>query len=520
MSHLTAPLPATGTPDTRGPLHLLWWVVRSRLRLPLLAVAAGAVWTLPGALLPFVLGDAIDGWTRSADLLPSFVAVLALVLLQAAAGGGLHRAASLAGLHARSIVHRVLIKHVTTAGAGHRSPPGELIAIATTDALSIEGLVESLGRALGSFVGLAIIVTVLLVDAPLLGAVMVVGTVLAVLGIGPLLRPIRERSEKQRAELGRATAAAVDVVSGLRVLRGIGGEQRFGARFARISQEVRRTGVHAGRSEARLMAVGVLLPGLITVAVTWLGARFVIAGTIPVGDVVAAFGASGFLYLMITNLVTTADIAAVAAVGAERICVQLRRPPAPPSSTDMRAHPALAGPGLLTVVPAGGQRARDLARDLGAGARHGRAAGTVLLSGPDDVLFSGPVGQELRVARPAADPGPALDAAAARDVVEHVLGGADGHLDPGGRSLSGGQRQRLLLARALHADVDVLILDDPTGAVDAYTESLICPAVARLRRGRTTVVISESGSWLARADRTVRLDAPLDTGTPTSGPRS
>jgi ABC-type multidrug transport system fused ATPase/permease subunit len=57
-----------------------------------------------------------------------------------------------------------------------------------------------------------------------------------------------------------------------------------------------------------------------------------------------------------------------------------------------------------------------------------------------------------------------------------------------------------MLARALTVDPDVLVLDDPTSAVDAHTEARIVRRVAALRRGRTTVVISHSPLWAAVAD--------------------
>jgi ABC-type multidrug transport system fused ATPase/permease subunit len=69
-----------------------------------------------------------------------------------------------------------------------------------------------------------------------------------------------------------------------------------------------------------------------------------------------------------------------------------------------------------------------------------------------------------------------------------------------GREVSGGQRQRLNLARALAADADVLVLDEPTSAVDAHTEARITERVAALRRGQTTVVFSQSPLWTHVAD--------------------
>jgi ABC-type multidrug transport system fused ATPase/permease subunit len=70
-----------------------------------------------------------------------------------------------------------------------------------------------------------------------------------------------------------------------------------------------------------------------------------------------------------------------------------------------------------------------------------------------------------------------------------------------GRSLSGGQRQRLALARSLVTDPEVLVLDEPTSAVDSHTEARVAAGVRGLREGRTTVVLASSPLLLDRADR-------------------
>jgi ABC-type multidrug transport system fused ATPase/permease subunit len=75
-----------------------------------------------------------------------------------------------------------------------------------------------------------------------------------------------------------------------------------------------------------------------------------------------------------------------------------------------------------------------------------------------------------------------------------------------GRSLSGGQRQRLALARSLVADPEVLVLDEPTSAVDAHTEARIAAGLKEIRAGRTTVVFTSSPLVLDRADRVVFVD--------------
>ncbi|MEU3693414.1 ABC transporter ATP-binding protein, partial [Streptomyces narbonensis] len=100
----------------------------------------------------------------------------------------------------------------------------------------------------------------------------------------------------------------------------------------------------------------------------------------------------------------------------------------------------------------------------------------------------------------------ALAASAADDVARLLPDGVDTLLAERGRSLSGGQRQRVALARALAADRPVLVLHDPTTAVDTVTESRIAHRLREVRRGRTTVLVTTSPALLAVTDRVVVLE--------------
>jgi ABC-type multidrug transport system fused ATPase/permease subunit len=100
----------------------------------------------------------------------------------------------------------------------------------------------------------------------------------------------------------------------------------------------------------------------------------------------------------------------------------------------------------------------------------------------------------------------ALDAAGGGEIVEGLAQGLETELPERGRTLSGGQRQRVVLAAALRADPEVLVLDEPTSAVDAHTEADIAGRLHALRAGRTTVVLSTSPFLLEHADTVAFLD--------------
>jgi ABC-type multidrug transport system fused ATPase/permease subunit len=99
----------------------------------------------------------------------------------------------------------------------------------------------------------------------------------------------------------------------------------------------------------------------------------------------------------------------------------------------------------------------------------------------------------------------AIGAAGAEDVIEALDGGMDAQVEERGRSFSGGQRQRLVLARALLADADILVLDEPTSSVDAHTEVRIAQRLRAARAGRTTVVLTTSPLLLQACDEVALL---------------
>ena len=117
-------------------------------------------------------------------------------------------------------------------------------------------------------------------------------------------------------------------------------------------------------------------------------------------------------------------------------------------------------------------------------------------------LFSGLLQEELDVRGTATqdDLLRVIATADAQDVLDSVPDGLAGELPEKGRSLSGGQRQRVALARALLIDPEILVLVEPTSAVDAHTEARIAARLADVRRGRTTLVVTASPLVLDHVD--------------------
>jgi subfamily B ATP-binding cassette protein MsbA len=136
----------------------------------------------------------------------------------------------------------------------------------------------------------------------------------------------------------------------------------------------------------------------------------------------------------------------------------------------------------------------------------------------DVVLFDDTVRANIAFGRPEADDESivaAAKAAAAHTFITALPQGYDTMVGPGGGRLSGGERQRISLARAFLKDAPILLLDEATSALDSEAERLVQQALARLMRGRTTLVIAHRLSTVRQADLIVVMDAGtvVETGT-------
>ena len=262
----------------------------------------GILWMSAQAVIPAVIGRAIDLGIADKDRgeLVKWAGVLfALGLVQAASGIIRHRFAVTNWLIAAyRTVQLVTRQTVRLGGALPRQvSTGEVVAIGTSDLSHLGQLMDVSARFAGAIVSFVLVSVILLQTSVPLGLVVLVGVPLLMLGVAPILGPLQRRSADQRHLMGRLANTASDIVGGLRVLRGIGGEQVFHDRYRRESQTTRAAGVQVARLQSVLDALQVLLPGLFVVVVVWIGARYAVQGTITPGELVAFYGYAAFLMI-------------------------------------------------------------------------------------------------------------------------------------------------------------------------------------------------------------------------------
>ncbi|WP_405852053.1 ABC transporter ATP-binding protein/permease [Streptomyces sp. NBC_00090] len=547
------PFADPGVPDVRSGTRLLLWLGRNQLGGQVKALLWGLLLQLGIAGLPLGVGVAVQAVVdRDGGRLALAGGLLVAFGLAIAVGDTmLHRVAVTNWITAAARVQQLLSRKTAELGSvlTRRVAAGEVVSVSTGDVEKIGWFVEALSRFAAAALSLLIVCVGLVVYQPALGIVVAVGVPVLALAVLPLLPRATRRADVQREKAGKATELASDTVAGLRVLRGIGGEELFLGRYRAASQEVRRAAVHSARMWALIAAIQVVLPGILLIVVVAYGARLALDGRITVGELVTVYGAVALTHHPMRNFeeiamafsfsrpsakraarvlsLTRTTTTTAGAAGEERkatgdlydpvtgllapagrfTAVVCGDPDVAGRLADrLGGHPAEADPAeqAHTSVLLGGVPLDELPLDA--------ARTAVLVQDKDPVLLSGTLQDLLDVpSSGAVRAEDALAAAQCGDVLDALAqASVDTDGDPmrtriteRGRSLSGGQRQRLALARSLVTDPEVLVLDEPTSAVDSHTESRVADGIARLREGGTTVVLASSPLLLDRADRVV-----------------
>ncbi|MEU0538992.1 ABC transporter ATP-binding protein [Nocardia sp. NPDC005978] len=523
-----------GPRDVAGPGRFLWWLVVSQKWRIALGAALGTIWMVSLAVPPYVLSRAIDDGLVGGDANAlALWAAAGFAVAVAIAGSGIarHRVMTKVRMDAADRVIRVTVHRSVSLGnsLARTLGAGEVTTIGTADMQVIAQSLTITGPGVGAVIAYLVVAVVLLSISPLLALVVLAGVPLIIGAIVPLLHRIQQRGKGYREDQGALTERLADILTGLRVLNGLGGKQRYAARFHRESRALIAKGEHVGAVASWVDALAAGLPMLFLALVTWLAARMTAAQAISVGDLVAIYGYTAMLVVPVGFLIEGGSGIARARISAARV-VQLLRlsnehdtegtSDAPESAAVLRDPDSCVAvePGLLTALacatPADGVVIVDrLGRFALSDARWGNARldaveldsvrARILVADNDSHLFAGSV-REIVAGRHHCDDERirvAIHTAAADDIVAALPRGLDAVVGPDGHNLSGGQRQRLRLARALYAAPEVLLAVEPTSAVDAHTEARIVTRLVTARRGATTVLASTSPTVLHRAHR-------------------
>lgn len=497
------------------------------------------------AAVPVAIGLIIDRAVATGDAVAIVVSVAGLAVLFTALSMAWRYGARLSYTAMERETHLLRVEVAERALdprglKGSRS--GELIAVASGDAEAAGLVIRAAGVALAAMTALLVAGAVLLTIHLPLGAGVLLGVPALALALQWLAPLLTRRSEAQQAALADTSGLATDLVGGLRVLRGIGAQDAASRRYVAASRQALAATLRAATMKGVHRGLTTAVNGLFLATVAGFAGWLALRGSLSVGELVAVVGLAQFIAEPVGTFGFCVQWYATSKASAGRMAAVLTAPTslspgirkaAGPQPVRVRlekvAYRSLDGLtlhvregellGVVAYDPRDAQALRTLLAGQVPAADHegtvhvdgvpaadldlAASRSVVLVEHHSAHLFDGTLRANLTAT---GDIAGALLAAAADDVVDAHPDGLDHTLTDGGANLSGGQRQRIALARALVTDPPVLVLHDPTTAVDPVTEEAIAAGIARLRSARCTVLITSSPTLLSRATRVVVVD--------------
>ncbi|SHI93030.1 ABC-type multidrug transport system, ATPase and permease component [Actinomyces denticolens] len=500
-----APLTAPPTHSTRA---ILVWLLRRAAAPFAVACAASIVANVIQAIVPAFLGAALDSGIEH-GLTPRIwnlaLGLLALFCVYAVGDTMLSYFSTLVRLRISFDIDRLVGRQVTTTGStlGRQTSSGEVSSIVASDSDSIGTFFQRAVPVIGAAISFAVVAVLMLRTSPLLGTIVIVGMPLTAWIVTLVIKPLQSRQSLQREAQSDVTTITTDTVAGLRILRGIGGEEVFADRYRRASQELRRRGVQVAGTQSILMSLQVLLPGLFVAAIVWAAARLAIEGEITAGELVTFYGYTAYLSWPLMVFSSSVQEYTRAVVGVRRLRRLLETAPSAGSvaererlEEDIRSTEPITGelrdtasgarfaPGLMTAIVAPDPDiSAALATRLGRfddGATPvtldgtdlremglARARASIVVAGAEAQLFTGTLRQAL-AGRAAPDPipvGPAeLAVAEARRA---GVADVDQQVRPQPRQADGDNR---LLAALEAADANDVLTSLDAGLAGMITE--------------------------------------------------
>lgn len=506
------------------------------------------MWQVCEALVPVAIGIVVDRAIIPLSRPMLIVSIIGVGVLFAVLSLGYRFGARFCNAAREHEAHALRVEITHAALTSANLPPdrasGEVLSIASADADTAALSFAQAGRGIASVLGMLTAAVFLLVADPVTGLVVLIAVPIGLIIVALPGRSVSAKAGTQLEAVARAGRSASDLMHGLRVIKAMGGEPWAVSRYRTTSDEAATAGIATGERTGRLAGLGALVMSIVLALVLIVAGLRLIEGQISVGALIGILGMTAFLTEPMRALAEIVGQFAQSHGAANRIARLLTDidtgdsnsgdsdTGAATSATDRPQTPAIAlDDSGLTVEgwDVGADRSVDFACDFGAltcivteqaepasallAALATRARGT----GPDRMivsphtvdLFEGTIRSNITMIVGTTDhpvTEEVLTASGTDELLGLVEGGIDHRIQELGGNLSGGQRQRVALARALGADPSVLILHEPTTAVDAVTEARIADGVTRLRRSAeaaATIILTSSPAFLAAADTVV-----------------
>lgn len=559
---MTTPRDAVPTglrdPVVKTGIRLLLTTAARYQRLTVLSVAFALLWMAFVVLVPYLTKVIIDRsiQANNGDLLvPLVAAVVGAGFIKALGIGGRRYFAFAFSYRAETDLRNRLFEHIQRLAFSYHDqvPTGELMARGSSDLSQVRLVFAMLPITVANLALFVVIVIVMVLLDPILGVLSALSVpVLLILANRFAKRTIRISTDVQQ-RLADMSTVVEEAVAGVRVVKAYGREDRQVSRVAAVADRIYGATIRLLRYSSTYLPLFGLVPTVAMVLVLWVGGLRVIDGAMTLGDFVAF---TQYMQVLVFPLRITGWFFAQlprASAAAARITDLLETDPDiddPPTPQTLPQGPGEirfssvsfsypGGPPLLEgvdlLIP-GGTSVAVVGR-TGSGKStlayliprfYDVDEGLVLLDGQDvksvrledlrneiaivfedTFLFSSSVADNIGFGMQEATMDQirlAARLAQAHEFISQLPDGYDTTVGELGYSLSGGQRQRIALARAVLRDPRVLILDDATSSVDAFTEEEIRVSLEKVMAGRTTVIIAHRTSTLALADRVVLID--------------
>ncbi|WRS29127.1 ABC transporter ATP-binding protein [Actinomycetaceae bacterium MB13-C1-2] len=316
----------TGKADHLGetPWEFLKGVVRTCRKPIVFQTTMLTINAIAATFLNVVVGRAVDAGIDSGLNIHvwQWVGVFALLVIVLAVTNGLNQVAEIsAWLRGALGASRTVAHRVARAGrsAKQDKPAGDVVTAILNDSDHLGAFVVFVSEVIAALVSFVAVAVIMLTISPRLGLVIIIGFPLAILAVTALAGPIQRKLAVQREEQGKLTTISTDAVVGLRVLRGIGGEDYYNARYKEQSGRVKAAAIRVASNQALLAVMRSSVPMLFLAVVAGFGSMMVFEGEMTPGDLLTFAGLTAFLANPLNVAAWAAQIGTRAWVGVKKL---------------------------------------------------------------------------------------------------------------------------------------------------------------------------------------------------------